>query len=119
MCGAWQKRQLTNEFITKKNYREVSRNVGGVAVSTIETDFGQLNVVLNRYMPLDTVAAVSLDQCAPVFLETPGRGFLFSEPLAKTGSTDKAQIYGEIGLEYGPEIAHGKMTGLTTTGVAA
>ena len=119
MCGAWQKRQLTNEFITKKNYREVSRNVGGVAVSTIETDFGQLNVALNRYMPADQVVAISLDQCAPVFLETPGRGFLFSEPLAKTGSTDRAQIYGEIGLEYGPEIAHGKITGLTTTAVVA
>jgi hypothetical protein len=40
--------------------------------------------------------------------------FLFSEPLAKTGSTDKSQIYGEFGLEYGPEIAHGKIAGLTT-----
>lgn len=46
--------------------------------------------------------------------ETPNKGFLFSEPLAHTGSTDKAQIYGEISLEYGPEIAHGKVTGLTT-----
>jgi Family of unknown function (DUF5309) len=117
MCGAWQKRQLTNEFITKKNYREVSRNVGGVSVTTIETDFGQLAVMLNRYMPADTVSVVSLDQCAPVFLETPGKGFLFSEPLAKTGSTDRAQIYGEIGLEYGPENAHGKITGLTTAAV--
>ncbi len=56
--------------------------------------------MLNRYMPADTVQVVSLDQCAPVLLETPGKGFLFSEPLARTGSTDKAQIYGEIGLEY-------------------
>jgi uncharacterized protein DUF5309 len=115
MCGAWQKRQLTAEFITKKNYQETSRTVGGVAVSTIETDFGRLNIMLNRYMPADTVQVVSLDQCAPVLLESPGKGFLFSEPLAKTGSTDRAQIYGEIGLEYGPEIAHGKITGLTTS----
>lgn len=114
MCGAWQKRMLTAEFITKKNYREQTRNVAGVSVTTIETDFGTLNVMLNRYMPADTVEVVSLDQCAPVLLETPGKGFLFSEPLAKTGSADKAQIYGEIGLEYGPENAHGKITGLTT-----
>lgn len=119
MCGAWQKRQLTNQFVTLKNYREQTRNVGGVSVTTIETDFGQLNVSLNRYMPADTVLVVSLDQCAPVLLETPGKGFLFSEPLAKTGAADKAQIYGEIGLEYGPEIAHGKITGLTTTAVAS
>ncbi|WP_328611775.1 DUF5309 domain-containing protein [Amycolatopsis sp. NBC_00345] len=116
MCGAWQKRVLTTEFITKKNYREQTRNVAGVSVTTIETDFGTLNVMLNRYMPTDTVEVVSLDQCAPVLLESPGKGFLFSEPLAKTGATDKAQIYGEIGLEYGPENAHGKITGLTTAG---
>lgn len=118
MCAAWQKRMLTAEFVTKKNYQEQSRNVGGVAVSTIETDFGRLNIMLNRYMPADTVQVVSLDQCAPVLLETPGKGFLFSEPLARTGSTDKAQIYGEISLEYGPEIAHGKVTGLTTAAPA-
>ncbi|MFD8494259.1 DUF5309 family protein [Amycolatopsis sp. NPDC059657] len=116
MCNAWQKRQLTNEFVTKKNYREQTRNVGGVHLTTIESDFGTLNIMLNRYMPTDAVEVVSLDQCAPVLLETPGKGFLFSEPLAKTGSTDKAQIYGEIGLEYGPENAHGKITGLTVGG---
>ncbi|MCS7484659.1 DUF5309 domain-containing protein [Umezawaea endophytica] len=117
MCNAWQKRQLTTEFVTKKNYQEATRNVGGVAVTTIETDFGRLNIMLNRYMPTDVVQVVSLDQCAPVLLESPGKGFLFSEPLAKTGSTDRAQIYGEIGLEYGPEIAHGKITGLATAPV--
>lgn len=116
MCGAWQKRMLTAEFITKKNYREQTRNVAGVSVTTIETDFGTLNVMLNRYMPSDAVEVGSLDQCAPVLLETPGKGFLFSEPLAKTGSVDKAQIYGEIGLENGPENAHGKITGLTVAG---
>ncbi|MBP2320484.1 hypothetical protein JOF56_000869 [Kibdelosporangium banguiense] len=115
MCNAWQKRVLTNEFITKKNYREESRNIAGVTVTTIETDFGRLGIMLNRYMPADTVQVASLDQCAPVLLETPGRGFLFSEPLGKTGASDKAQIYGEISLEYGPEVAHGKITGLTTT----
>ncbi|SES49084.1 SU10 major capsid protein [Actinokineospora terrae] len=115
MCGAWQKRQLTNEFITKKNYREESRTVAGVSVSTIETDFGRINLMLSRFMPADVVQVVSLDQCAPVILEVPGKGFLFSEPLARSGATDRAQIYGEIGLEYGPEIAHGKITNLTTS----
>ncbi|ACU37166.1 SU10 major capsid protein [Actinosynnema mirum] len=114
MCGAWQKRRLTDEFVTRKNYQEQTRNVGGVSVSTIETDFGRVNIMLNRHMPADAVQVVSLEQCAPVMLEKPGSGFLFSEPLAKTGASDRVHIYGEIGLEYGPEIAHGKITGLTT-----
>ncbi|WP_089957778.1 SU10 major capsid protein [Lentzea xinjiangensis] len=37
-----------------------------------------------------------------------------SEPPATTESSDRAQIYGEICLEYRPDIAHGKITGLTT-----
>ncbi|GAA1306014.1 SU10 major capsid protein [Saccharothrix xinjiangensis] len=87
-------------------------------MTTIETDFGRLSIMLNRRMPPDTLQVVSLDQCAPVMLEKPGQGLLFSEPLAKTGSSDRAQIYGEISLEYGPEVAHGKITGPTGGGGA-
>ncbi|MBB5154964.1 SU10 major capsid protein [Saccharopolyspora phatthalungensis] len=118
ICNAFQKRQLTKAFIADKGYREQTRNVGGVALQTIETDFGRLNIMLNRYMPADTVIVASLDELAPVFLRIPGRGFLFTEPLAKTGASDKYQIYGEVGLNYGNERAHGKITGLTTTPAA-
>jgi len=115
MVNAFQKRQLTDIFITDKNYREMSRNVAGVRVTTIETDFGTVNVMLNRHMPTDQLAVVSMEQCAPVFLEVPDKGFLFIEPLAKVGAAEKAQIYGEIGLNYGNEKAHGKLTGLATS----
>ncbi|MGI8310676.1 SU10 major capsid protein [Saccharopolyspora hattusasensis] len=113
LVNAWQKRQLTELFITRKHYRELSRTVGGVAVQTIETDFGQLGIMLDRHMPRDTLALVSLEQCTPVFLRIPDRGFLFVEPLAKTGSRDDYQLYGEIGLKWGNERAHGTITGLT------
>lgn len=112
MCNGYQKRQLTKIFVTDANYQESTRNVGGVAVTTIITDFGELNVMLNRYMPADTIAVVSLEQCAPTFLLVPGKGFLFVEPLATVGAAKRAQIYGEVGLKYGNEMAHGKVTGL-------
>lgn len=119
MVGGTQKRMVTKIFITDKNYREQTRDVGGVSVDTILTDFGRLNVMLNRYMPADVVAVVSLDECAPVLLEIPDKGFLFVEELAKTGSSEKRQIYGEIGLKYGNPLAHGKITNLDVTpGVA-
>ncbi|MGH8881002.1 MAG: SU10 major capsid protein [Stackebrandtia sp.] len=114
MCNAWQKRMLTDIFVTQANYQEQSRNVGGVNVTTVETDFGRLNIMLNRHMPTDTVLVVSLDECAPVFMNIPGKGFLFTEPLSKVGAADRYQVYGEIGLKYGNEKAHGKITGLTT-----
>lgn len=115
MANAWQKRMLTKVFITDKNYQEQTRNVGGVSLTTIDTDFGRLNIMLNRWMPTDELAVVSLEQCAPRFLSIPGKGFLFQEPLAKTGAADKTQIYGEIGLEFGNEKAHGKITNLATS----
>ena len=115
MVNSLQKRWLTKLFISDKGYIEQTRNVGGVHLQTIETDFGRLNVMLNRYVPADTVAVVSLEECAPVFLLIPGKGFLFAEPIAKTGAADKVQLYGEIGLKYGNELKHGKITGLSTT----
>lgn len=112
MCAGFQKRTLTDIFITQKNYREESRNVAGVRVTTIETDFGRINVMLNRHMPTDQLAVVSIEECAPRFLPIPGKGFLFLDELAKVGAAEKRQVYGEIGLEYGLEQHHGKITNL-------
>jgi hypothetical protein len=113
MVGSQQKRALTKAFFTAfGNFTENSRTVGGVAVDTILTDFGTLNVMLNRHMPSDALAVISLDQCKPVFLEIPGKGHFFAEPLAKTGAQDKIQLYGEVGLAYGNEKTHGLYRGL-------
>ena len=86
--------------------------LGGVAVDRITTDFGDLNIVVERALPKDTIVAVSMEQVDPVFLLKPGKGVLFEEELAKTGSADKTQLYGEIGLKYGNERAHGVLRGL-------
>ncbi len=115
MLNSVQKRNLTAAAKADGIVLPASRDVAGVHVTTIETDFGTLNVMLNRYMPQGDLVVVSLEECAPVFLEIPGKGFLFVEPLAKTGSAEKAQIYGEVGLWYGNEKKHGKITGLDTT----
>lgn len=110
IVNAGLKRALTRAFVTDKNYEESTRNVGGVNLQTIETDFGTANLMLNRYVPSDTLIVASLEELAPVFLEVPGKGHFFAEPLAKTGASDKVQIYGEIGLKYGNERKHGVLT---------
>ena len=86
--------------------------VGGVAVDHIVTDFGELNLVVDRALPKDCIVAVSMEQVDPVFLSIPNRGVLFEHDLAPTGSADKSEIYGEIGLAYGAEHAHGVLRGL-------
>lgn len=107
IVGAALKRALTKIFIKDAGYKEETRNVGGVNLQTFETDFGRANIMLDRYMPSSRLAVVSLEELAPAFLEIPGKGHFFAEPLAKTGASDKVQIYGEIGLKYGNERKHG------------
>lgn len=114
MCNGLQKRRLTKIFVTDAGFLQTDRSVGGVAVSTILTDFGTVNIMLNRHLVTDEILVLSLDECAPRFLPIPGKGFLFQEQLAKSGAADTVQIYGEIGLEYGLEMHHGKITDLNT-----
>ena len=105
------KRYLTKLFVTDQGYQEGSRNVGGVNVTTVETDFGRFNIVLERHMPKSDLLVASMEQVAPVFLLVPGKGVLFREPIGLTGSAKKEQLYGEIGLKYGSELSHGKIVG--------
>jgi hypothetical protein len=113
LVGSAQRRKVTAAYTTA-NYvtKELQGNLGGVTVDRIQTDFGILNVMLDRLMPVNSLAVVSMEQCRPVFLEIPSKGHFFTEPLAKTGAKDRAQIYGEVGLQYGNQAAHGKMTNL-------
>lgn len=96
-------------------YAPADRNVGGLSIKQIETDFAQLGVVYDRHMPTDSIFAVDVTFCAPVFMSIPDKGHFFLEELAHTGSKWNYQLYGEIGLQYGPELWHGKITGLTTS----
>lgn len=114
MVGAAQKVALSNLYSAATlNQPTQTRNIGGVAIDTLVTDFGTFGVMLNRWMPAGKIGIVDLGVCAPVFLEIPGKGHLFAEPLSKTGASEKYQVYGEIGLEYGPEVYHGLISDLS------
>ena len=110
-----QKRNLTATYAAayaKSDPLSGTRNVGGVNLQTIETDFGTLNIMLDRQLPQDALAIVSLEQLSPFFLEVEGKGHFFEEPLAQVGAATRSQLYGEIGLEYGNEKAHAQLRGL-------
>jgi hypothetical protein len=107
--GSAMKRQLTKIFLRDHDSQPLSRSVGGVNLSVIETDFGSASIMVDRYMPAGVLIAASLEECAPRFLNIPGKGYFFWEPLAKTGASENSQLYGEIGLEYGNERKHAKI----------
>lgn len=106
------KRQITDEL--RKNGNEPrNRQVLGVNVATIETSFGDLNVVVDRHVPDGTALVVSVDQCGLAHRMVPERGVTFAEPLSKDGARDRTQLYTSVGLKYGNEEAHGKITNLS------
>lgn len=101
-------------FSSIYGYAPESRSVGGLSIQQVETDFGTFGIVVDRHAKTSEVYLLDLSVIAPCFLEIPDKGAFFMEPLAKTGSYELNQLYGEVGLEYGPEIWHGVINGTTT-----
>jgi len=110
-CGGFQKQKLSDIY----GYAPEDRNVGGVNVKQLETDFGNIAVApAHRMMPAGTLLVADVAVCAPVFQPVPGKGNFFYEELAKTGAAEKGQMFGMIGLNHGPTFAHGTITSLAT-----
>ena len=112
-ANAFQKQKLSSIYSSALALAPRDRNIGGVNITTIETDFGQVGIVFERHIPADDVLIADLAFLKPVFLDIPGKGHFFVEPLAQTGAAYKYQVYGEVGLEYGPEQFHAKITNLS------
>lgn len=108
-----QKVSLSNLYATPNlNQPTMTRDIGGVAVQTLVTDFGIFGVMIDRWCPVGTIGLVDLSVCHPVFTEIPDRGLLFVEEMPQLGASRRWQLYGEIGLEYGPETYHALLTGV-------
>ena len=115
MAGAYQKQAITEAFQKQLGFGlPASRNVGGLNIQELETDFCKLGVVWNKFMPADAILIVDVAHVAPVFQVVPNKGVLFEEELAKTGASDKIQIFGQIGLDHAPAFLHGCIYGLKT-----
>lgn len=86
-----------------------ARNVNGIAISTILTPLGLLNLYLGEFLPAGTVMIFNPEVIAPVEQPVPNKGNFFMEELAKTGAGKKFQIFGQMGLDHGPEWYHAKL----------
>ena len=91
-----------------------ARNINGISLSSVVTPIGVVYLYLGEYLPAGTAMLLNLSVLAPVFQPVPGKGNFFLEALAKTGAGEKYQLFGQIGLDHGPEWYHGKFTGIST-----
>jgi len=110
-CNAFQKQQISNIY----GYAPQDRNVGGVNIKQIETDFGNIGIQLDAMVPAANVGFYEMAYLAPVFQPVPGKGNLFYEELARTGASESGQIFGQIGLDHGPGFLNGSITNLATS----
>lgn len=110
LANAFQKQKISDIY----GYAPDDRNVGGVNIKQIETDFGTVGIAFDPHMPTDSVFAVEMTVCSPVFVPFNGQLMVF-EMLAQVAASKKGQWYAQIGLDYGPEEYHGKITGLATS----
>lgn len=109
-CNAFQKQKLSDIY----GYAPEDRNVGGVNIKQIETDFAQIGVVWAPKMLTDDLYIIDMDVVAPMYCPK-DKKMMIDEPLAKTGAAEKHQLYLQVGLDFGAEEYHGSLTGLATS----
>ena len=90
------------------------RTVNGIELSSVITPLGKIYLRLGECLPAGTALLVDFDVIAPVYQPVPSKGNFFLEPLAKVGAGQKYQLFGQIGLDHGPEWYHGKFTNINT-----
>jgi hypothetical protein len=111
IVNAFNKQQLSKAY----GYAPTDRNVGGLNIKTIETDFAVFGIVLNPFQSTSVLTVAEMSVVRPVTLPVPNKGNMFYEELSKTGASESGQIYGQIGLDHGPGFYHGTITGLATS----
>lgn len=88
----------------------------GIQVREVILPVGAVvKLAIGEFIPDGTALIVNPDVIGPVEQPVPGKGNFFLEELAKTGAGTKYQIFGQIGLDHGPEWFHAKITNLSTT----
>jgi hypothetical protein len=115
-CNAYQRQCISDIYGIAPRDREL----GGVNIQQIMTTSGTFGIEVDYAIPADTIMIVDHSVVWPVFLLVRGedggvKGVLFAEPLGRKGAFYQYQLYGEIGLYHGPEMFHGKITGLKST----
>lgn len=112
--NGFQKQKISDIY----GFAPEDRTVGGVNIKQIETDFAMIGVVYAPSIPASSLLVADMNFVFPTFCPVPGKpggGLLFFEDVAQTGASNGGQLYGQIGLDYGPEEYHGTITGLATS----
>ena len=104
LTGAFNKQQFSTFTGRSTPMEQASSRKIVAAVDYYDSDFGKLKVVPDRFMRARDVLVLQMDMWKLATL--PGRNMV-SQPLAKTGDSDRRQILTEYTLVSGNEKASG------------
>ncbi|MGF9738586.1 DUF5309 family protein [Priestia megaterium] len=99
LVGADIKDQIDELYKDRYNYNHVTNDFG-IVVDSINTAYGKLNFVLDRYMPADKMVAFAINTIKVAFLRQPQYN-----ALGKTGDSEKGMVVAEASLEVGSKKA--------------
>lgn len=109
---------LQLNYDAEVNHKMISypqdREVNGIKLRTVITPIGEVAVALFDSLPASTAVLFDNSIMHPVYQPVPGKGSFFLEQLAKTGAGETYMIYGEVGLDHGPEWMSAKITNIST-----
>jgi hypothetical protein len=95
-------------------FQEQSNMVGGVAIKTINTDFGVLPVVGTAQCLANTIVIADLDYLTLVYMPYQDGTLIKMKEYVDGASARKGYIEAHVGVDYGLEAYHGKIYGLAT-----
>jgi len=91
------------------------RDVNGLKIQTVVTPLGMVGVALMDTLPAGTAVLFNPAIMAPVYQPVPNKGNFFLEPISKKGAGETYQIFGQVGLDHGPEWMSAKFTNISTS----
>jgi len=107
---------LQLNFDAQKNNLTIvpaGRDVNGIKITTVVTPLGEVGVALLDSLPAKTAVLFDPAIMAPVYQPVPGKGNFFLEQLSKVGAGETYQIFGQVGLDHGPEWMSAKFTNIS------
>lgn len=105
-CSATVKAKISELFATE-SYRQPPTGVlANLAVKTIETDFGILDLILSPNQHTYSYIIIDPAEQGLYGLNVPGKGNFFVEELGRVGSYIQYQLWGNITNKFGHEY-HG------------
>lgn len=88
-----------------------SINVGGTNITVINTVYGQIEVMIDPNVTTTSLLLTEMSVCKLTILPVKGQ-FMIVEDKERDGASVAKHLFVQVGLDYGAEEYHGKITGL-------